>query len=155
LFRKSSKSAKIALLLSSWFGLGLLPGAPGTVAAAVTLPIALGIKWLGFWQECVFLSVLACFAYWSCGRAWRMALEDDPPWIVIDEVLGLLLALLGISATTQDLVLGFILFRVFDILKPYPIGRMERLPGAKGILMDDLLAGFFANLCLRIFHLFG
>lgn len=152
LFRKSNKSGKIALVLSSWFGFGLLPGAPGTAGAAAALPIALALKWFGFWQECIFLAILVCIAYWSCGRAWRMALEDDPQWIVIDEVIGLLLALLGMSAGAQDLVLGFILFRVFDILKPFPIGRMERLPGATGILMDDILAGVVANLCLRIFH---
>jgi len=154
LFRKSSKSGKIALVLSSWFGVGLLPGAPGTAAAAVALPIALGLKWLGLWGECTVLAVLVCIAYWSCNRAWRIVLEDDPQWIVIDEVIGLLLALLGLGAGAQELVVGFILFRLFDILKPFPIGWMERLPGAKGILMDDLLAGLFANLCLRALRLF-
>jgi phosphatidylglycerophosphatase A len=152
LFRKSNNSGKIALLLSSWFGLGLLPGAPGTAASAIALPISLGLKQLGWRVESVFLVLLVCVAYWSCNRAWGMALEDDPPWIVIDEVIGLLVSLLGSQAAT-DLLLGFVLFRVFDIMKPYPIGRMERLPGAKGILMDDLVAGIFANLCLRVFHL--
>ncbi len=155
LFRNSSKSGKIALLLSSCFGVGLLQAAPGTAASAATLPLALGLKWMGVWPEWFFAGLLLCAAYWACSRAWKMSREDDPQWIVLDEVLGLLVAFLGMRVSVPDLAIGFILFRVFDITKPFPIGRMERLPGAKGILMDDLLAGVFANLCLRVFHLFG
>lgn len=101
------------------------------------------------------MAALLCIAFWACGRAWRMAEKDDPQWIVIDEVIGLLLTFLGLSAGIQDVVIGFILFRIFDILKPYPVGKMERLPGATGILMDDILAGVYANLCLRLFQLIG
>lgn len=155
LFGKSSKSGKIAILLSSWFGMGFLPGAPGTAAAAMAVPMAFALKRLGFWQECVFLAALLCIAFWSCDRAWRISGKDDPQWIVIDEVIGILLTFFGVSAGMQELVVGFVLFRIFDIIKPYPVGRMERLPGAKGILMDDILAGVYANLCLRLFQLIG
>ncbi|PKN63662.1 MAG: phosphatidylglycerophosphatase A [Deltaproteobacteria bacterium HGW-Deltaproteobacteria-15] len=155
LFGKSSKSGKIAVVCSSWFGVGFLPGAPGTAASAIAVPLAFFLKRLGFWQECGFLAALLLIAFWACGRAWRMAEKDDPQWIVIDEVIGLLLTFLALRVGIQDLVIGFILFRIFDILKPYPVGKMERLPGATGILMDDVLAGVYANLCLRLFQLIG
>jgi len=153
LFGKSSNSGKIAVILSSFFGIGFLPGAPGTAGSAVALPIAVALDGLAMWQECAFLAGLLCVAFWSCNRAWRTAGKDDPQWIVIDEVIGLLLTFLGLSVGMLDLLIGFVFFRFFDIVKPYPVGKMETLPGAKGILMDDLAAGLYANLCLRLFQL--
>lgn len=142
-------------MLSSCFGIGFLPVAPGTAGSAVALPIAFFLDRLAIWQECAFLATLLCVAFWSCNRAWRTAGKDDPQWIVIDEVIGLLLTFMGVSAGMLDLLIGFVLFRFFDIVKPYPVGKMEALPGAKGILMDDVAAGVYANLCLRLFQLIG
>ncbi len=154
LFRKSGKQGKIALLLSSWFWVGLLPGAPGTFGALFGIPVAIGLRSLGSLTETLSMLVFLALAYWACDIAWRMAGEDDPRWVVIDEVAGLLVSVFGAASGFIDFSLGFVLFRIFDVWKPYPICRMERLHGAKGILMDDLLAGVFANLCLRIIHLF-
>ncbi|RJR50172.1 MAG: phosphatidylglycerophosphatase A [Desulfobacteraceae bacterium] len=155
LFGKSNNSGKIAVMLSSCFGIGFLPGAPGTAGSAVAVPLAIALDRLAIWQECAFLAALLCVAFWSCNRAWRAAGKNDPQWIVIDEVIGLLLTFLGLSLGMLDLLVGFVLFRFFDIVKPFPVGRMEALPGAKGILMDDVVAGMYANLCLRLSQLIG
>ena len=153
-FRKSEPSGKIGLLLSAGLGVGLVPWAPGTVASAAALPLAFGMSRLGLFGQTVFLAVSILLATWACDRAWRTAREDDPPWVVIDEVAGLLLTFYVVRPTgALELVLGFALFRLLDIWKPGPIRRMERLPGAKGIMMDDLLAGAIANLCLQGVHL--
>lgn len=143
------------MVLSSWFGVGLVPGAPGTAATLIAIPMALGLGKLGILQGLCFLLLFISIAYWACTRAWRLAREDDPSWIVIDEVIGLHLTLFGAALSSLDLLLGFIFFRIFDIWKPYPIRRTERLPGASGILADDILAGVYANLCIRIIHLLG
>jgi phosphatidylglycerophosphatase A len=155
-FRNSKWSGKTGLLLSAGFGVGLVPRAPGTVASLATLPLAFGMSLLGLPGQTIFLAVSISLAIWACDRAWRTAREDDPSWVVIDEVVGLLLTFYGVRPTgALELVLGFALFRLLDIWKPGPIRRMERLPGAKGIVMDDLLAGAIANLCLQVIHLIG
>jgi phosphatidylglycerophosphatase A len=74
--------------------------------------------------------------------------EEDPGRIVIDEYVGMLVTMAGHDLTLWSLVKGFILFRAFDILKPYPIRKLERLPGGYGIMADDLLAGIFASIAL-------
>ncbi len=74
--------------------------------------------------------------------------EPDPGYVVIDEFVGMLITMCGHGPTLWGLTKGFILFRAFDILKPYPIRRLERLPGGYGIMADDILAGIFANAVL-------
>jgi len=86
-------------------------------------------------------------------RSARALEKDDPAEVVIDEVAGLLLTLFLLPATGFNLCLGFILFRLFDILKPYPIRGLERGGGGAGIVLDDLLAGVYGNLCLRLIAL--
>jgi len=73
----------------------------------------------------------------------------DPPQVVIDEVGGILVALFWVPVSWLTFSLGFLLFRIFDIIKPFPVSRVETLKGGTGIVLDDLLAGIYANLCLR------
>ena len=82
----------------------------------------------------------------SSGHVARRAGSQDPSNIVIDEVVGQILSLLWVPISLTSLIIGFIAFRVFDILKPFPIGRSEGLPGGLGIVCDDLLAGVYAGL---------
>jgi phosphatidylglycerophosphatase A len=87
---------------------------------------------------------------WTSGRSARALEKDDPAEVVIDETAGLLLTLFLLPATGFNLCLGFILFRLFDILKPFPIRRLEKVEGGAGIVLDDLLAGVYGNVCLRL-----
>lgn len=88
--------------------------------------------------------------WWASGRLARSLGVEDPGVVVIDEVLGMFVSLLGLPFDPVVAVLGFLLFRVFDIVKPYPAAALEHLPGGLGIMADDVAAGVYANLALRI-----
>jgi phosphatidylglycerophosphatase A len=147
----------------SGLGVGLVPGLPGTYASAVTAAAAAGLAWEGT----VPWTVAACLA-WGIGTVATLALagrpaaasdDGDPPWIVTDEIAGQGLALAVAYALGGDgfapCVLAFVLFRVLDVTKPGPIRRLERLPGAAGVLFDDLAAGALAGGAVLAARLLG
>jgi len=150
-FKKGDLADKTALVLSSWFGSGLAPVAPGTFGTmAAVAPVAL-IKYLGGISECVFLAVLVFIALWSSHVARNCLERDDPSEVVIDEAAGFCLSVFLLPFSCLSLCLGFILFRAFDILKPFPIGVIDRrIKGGAGIILDDIVAGIFANICARV-----
>jgi len=145
--------------LATAFGLGYAPWAPGTAGslAAVALFGLLLYALEGIVLQFFYLSVLAWLipaAWWSTEHALKQWNTSDPQAIVIDEVVGQWLAYAGTvlaplvgwpdGAAWKSLGAGFILFRAFDVLKPFPIRRSERLAGAAGVVVDDLLAGVYA-----------
>lgn len=146
----------IARMVATVGGIGALPMAPGTWASLATLPLAFALHGVGGFP----LFMLATIGLFALGM-WAvtaMGATDDPPEVVIDEVVGMLLALwplsLGLWLRGTDpwlfpwpgWVLGFLLFRFFDIRKPFPVNRAERLPGALGVMADDVVAGVLAGL---------
>ena len=140
-----------AALLAEFFGLGLVPLAPGTAASAVAAAgwmLALrGLPW-----PLYLLVVAALFlagAAASAARAKELG-RDDPGRIVVDEVCGQLVASAFLPGTWLAAGLSFALFRVFDIIKPWPIRRLERLPGGWGIMADDVGAGLAAAVLARL-----
>jgi phosphatidylglycerophosphatase A len=144
-------SDKVALVLSIWFGLGLLPGMPGTFGTAGAIPVYLLLVYLGAGYKVLFLAIIIILAVWSSGRSQCILGRTDPREIVIDEVAGFLLTVIFLPFTWITLLAGFFLFRFFDILKPPPIRRIEeKLTNGFGIVMDDLMAGIYAHLCLRL-----
>jgi phosphatidylglycerophosphatase A len=151
-FRQTGASGRAVLALSTWFGVGFLPVAPGTFAAAAGAPLVWVMDKLGGLLGTFFLAVFLLLAFWSADRAQKMVEQDDPREIVVDEVAGLLVALFLVPLSWFTLCLGFILFRVFDIGKPFPLRRAEKLGGGMGIVLDDVLAGVYANLALRVIH---
>ncbi|MEL6481398.1 MAG: phosphatidylglycerophosphatase A [Pseudomonadota bacterium] len=147
------------------YGIGQLPGAPGTYASLATLPFAWALHWLGgFWLFLPVTLALVALAWWATREtlAARGQTDGDPQDIVIDEVAGQLIALwplsLGLTLTGAaahvwpwpGVVAAFLLFRFFDIWKPGPIGWAERLPGATGIMADDCFAGLAAAMLATI-----
>jgi len=152
---KAIKSAgfsdKVALILSIWFGLGLLPGMPGTFGTAGAIPVYFLLVYLGAGYKVLFLAIIIMLAVWSSGRSQCIFGRTDPGEIVIDEVAGFLLTVIFLPFTWITLLAGFFLFRFFDILKPPPIRLIEeKLTNGFGIVMDDLMAGIYAHLCLRL-----
>lgn len=133
--------------VSDWFAtcsyVGYLPLAPGTWGSALACVILYLFPQSG---NPVILVVLIAAGIVTAERA--RGDEEDPGRIVIDEYAGMLVTMAGHDLTLWSLVKGFILFRAFDILKPYPIRKLERLPGGYGIMADDLLAGIFASIVL-------
>lgn len=140
-------------LLATWFGSGLLPGAPGTWGSLAALPFALAILWLGGpWT--LLAATIAVFALglWAAGVYGRIMGVKDPGMIVIDEVAGQWLVLFVLAMRPEGLswrevLLAFLLFRLFDTFKPWPVSWADRhLKGAFGIMADDILAAVYAAL---------
>ncbi len=149
-FRKADLSGKTALCLASWFGAGLAPKAPGTFGTLTAVPLAVAVYYFGVFYGALFIVIFILIAVWASGLSQKILRRDDPPEVVIDEVAGFLLTIFLVPPSLLSLCFGFVLFRFFDILKPFPIGRSEKLKGGAGIVLDDLLAGIYSNLCLRI-----
>jgi phosphatidylglycerophosphatase A len=149
-FGKTHLFGKTALILSSWFGVGLIPVAPGTWGTLAAVPLFLGMHYIGVLYSVIFLIVFIPMAVWVSGITKRLLGRDDPPEVVIDEAAGFMLALFHLPLSWGSLTLGFLLFRFFDILKPFPIRRLEKIGGGLGIVADDLVAGVYANFCVRV-----
>jgi phosphatidylglycerophosphatase A len=134
-----------ATAIATLFGIGRAPVAPGTWASLVALPLAWGIMaiggvtLLGLWA---FLA--AAFGIWACDIYVRESGKSDPSECVIDELAGQWIACLAAPLSLAGYALAFILFRLFDIWKPWPISAAERAKGGLGVMLDDLVAGVFA-----------
>jgi phosphatidylglycerophosphatase A len=152
--RDADVSGKIALILATWFGAGLFPGLPGTFGTLTAVPLVVGMDCLGMWWRVFGLLIMVGLSIWASGRGRDLLNRNDPPEVVIDEVVGFLFTMFLLPLSLLGLILGFILFRFFDILKPYPIRYLERLRGGLGIVADDLLAALYAHLSTRIILFF-
>jgi len=154
-FKRAGPAEKIALIISLWFGAGLAPRAKGTFGTLAAVAPVAAIKYLGAASECIFIIVLVSIALWSSHVARNCLERDDPSEVVIDEAAGFCLSVFLLPFTWIGLCLGFLLFRFFDILKPFPIGMIDRrVKGGAGIVLDDIVAGIFANIAARIFLIF-
>lgn len=141
-------------LLATWFGCGLAPRAPGTVASAAALALAYALHRAAGVSGWGYLLLAAAFllpAVWSAGRVEASSGRKDPSIVVIDEVVGQWVALAGVASHNWPGWLGaFLLFRLLDIWKAPPARRLERLRGGWGIVADDLIAGAYAALALHL-----
>ncbi len=155
LYGKSGFFVKTILILSTWFGCGLLRVARGTLGTIAAIPLVLVLNGLHVALRVPVLLVFTALAIWVSGRTEDLLEQDDPSSVVIDEVAGFLLTMSFLPLSWLTLGSGFILFRFFDILKPYPIKRLEGLKGGLGIVMDDLIAGLYACACVRIILFFA
>lgn len=138
-------------LLAFGFGSGLAPKAPGTFGTLAAMPLA-ALAWLLPFGVTVAIGVgLSALAVWICGVSARRLGVHDHPGIVLDEIAGYYLAMLFAPQGVLWLAAGFVLFRFFDIAKPWPIGWLDRrLAGGLGIVVDDLVAGVFAGILLLL-----
>ncbi len=151
--------SRAAFVLATWFGCGCWPFGPGTagslgaVAAAWLLCRLTGLApvWL-----LAAAAALLLPAIWAAGQVARSSGKEDPGIVVVDEVLGQWVALAAAGAFTfTGAAAAFVLFRLFDIIKPWPVRAAERLPGGWGIVADDVLAGVWAALLLLAGRAFG
>ncbi|MCA9508401.1 MAG: phosphatidylglycerophosphatase A [Myxococcales bacterium] len=156
----SNIKTKIALLIAEFFYCGRFPIAPGTCGTAGALVIwvpALFFSW-SCWLILSLLLMLFFIGIWASDYGIEHYKKDDPKQVVIDEVVGVGIPFLIIDPSVQQVFTAFVLFRFFDILKPWPIKWVERsFPKAWGIMLDDVVAGIFALLALlfaRYFFVF-
>lgn len=143
---------RLALWLATLGPVGRIKRAPGTWGSLCAVPFLLLAKDQPFLLF-VFFVMFCLLGIWSSGKAAVILESKDPSIVVIDEVCGMLTCFFWVPINGYSLAIGFGLFRLFDVLKPPPIRRLEKLPGGTGIVLDDIGAGIYANLILQvIFH---
>lgn len=135
-----------AALIATWLGSGLLPKIPGTWGSLAALPFAVGISWLGGpWLLAAATVLVFLVGIWASEIYARRLGHEDPGSVVVDEVAGQWLTLVPVALQLEYYPLAFVLFRLFDILKPWPINWADRkLKGGFGIMADDILAAGYA-----------
>jgi phosphatidylglycerophosphatase A len=144
---------RLAIALATFFGCGYFPKGPGTIGSLAGIGVAALVHRWGGERFALLLITIIVFpaAVWASNVTAREAGRKDPGLVVIDEVLGQWVTLLGAGVWTwQTYIAAFLLFRLFDIWKPQPVRKAESLPGGFGIVADDALAGIYGALILYI-----
>jgi phosphatidylglycerophosphatase A len=145
-------STRLARWIATWFGCGYAPAGPGTAGSLAAVLIAWALAhWAAWppWAICALGIVVTAPAIWAADVTARAVGKKDPGIVVVDEVVGQWITFAGAAAINWATVItAFILFRLFDILKPPPVRQLERLPGGVGIVADDILAGVYAAVLL-------
>jgi phosphatidylglycerophosphatase A len=151
-------TSRFSFLIGTWFGCGYSPRAPGTVGSVAAILIAWPLSALGF-NNIGFAALSIAALPLAILAAGVVAIETgskDPQIVVVDEVLGQWLTLGGaLRLNGRSLLFALTLFRLFDILKPPPIRRIEQVPGGAGIVLDDMMAGAYAALVLFLMGWFN
>ncbi|WP_067514904.1 phosphatidylglycerophosphatase A family protein [Endozoicomonas ascidiicola] len=137
-------------LLAFGFGSGLAPKAPGTFGTIAAIPFYLLLIQLDFIPYLAVVAVASLIGFWICGRTAKDLGVHDHPAIVWDEFCGFWITMIAAPAGWMWIALGFVLFRIFDIWKPWPIGWLDKkVHGGVGIMIDDIIAGVFAMVVLQ------
>ena len=141
----------LAVFIATFGYVGFFPIAPGTAGSLAALALYALVRWAET-PALELVTIIAVFAIgiWASTRTERALARKDPGPVVIDEVLGMLITLAFLPLSTWGIVAGFLIFRLLDVIKPFPAGRLEHLPSGLGIMADDAMAGVYAHLVLRI-----
>lgn len=146
---------RVAFALALWFGCGLSPVGPGTVGSLGALPLYFLVRGWGPLAVLATAVVITAVGVWSSGVVAVTRRIKDPQVVVIDEVAGVLIALAAAPLSPLGTLSGFVLFRLFDMTKPFPARAAERLPGGYGIMFDDVVAGLQAAGILLLLRRLG
>jgi phosphatidylglycerophosphatase A len=141
------------LFLATGGGAGYFPLFPGTMGTLLAIPLSLALNQLAARSLLLALMVLAgtiCGAIWISGRGAEILREKDPPAVVIDEIAGYLVANFLSPLRMGPLLFSFLLFRSIDIIKPYPVSSLEKLPSGRGIVLDDIMAGIYSWVIIQL-----
>jgi phosphatidylglycerophosphatase A len=140
-----------ARVLATWFGCGYFPKGPGTAGSIGALIVAWPMRHQPSWFFALLALILLAPAIWSASSTALQVGKKDPQIVVIDEVIGQWIALAGAAVYSPPAwIAAFLLFRTFDIWKPWPIRQLEKLPAGTGIVIDDVMAGIYAALVLYL-----
>ncbi len=144
-------TGKLLVLVAGGFGSGFVRVAPGTAGTLVAIPIALLLSYLPPPLYLLLILGMTVPAALICDQAARIDGGKDPGWIVLDEIIGFLFAVLWLPRSLLWYIAAFCLFRLFDILKPWAVGWLDRnVSGGWGIVLDDVAAGIFTRLALLV-----
>jgi len=146
---------KIVLFFATGAFSGYISFAPGTWGTLVGLPICYGMSLLSWPLQLIIILAFMPISAWICGKGEVYLGKKDPGAIVIDEIAGIMITMAFLPFTLINVILGFVLFRFFDILKPYPISKAETFfHGGTGVLMDDVIAGLIARGLMQFLLIF-
>ena len=143
---------RIATFIATAAYVGFVPIAPGTFGSAIGLLVYAALRSVdsdSASAEAAVLVVALIAGIWSADRVER-ELGKDPSAVVIDEVVGMLVTIAFLDVSITGAIVAFLIFRVLDVIKPYPAGRLEHLHGGPGIMLDDVMAGVYGNLLMRV-----
>jgi phosphatidylglycerophosphatase A len=141
----------LSLMIATFGYVGFAPIAPGTVGSCAALALYAAVRWSGSpLIEAATIAVVFAAGVWAATQTEKILGIGDPGPVVIDEVLGMLMTLAGLPLGWGGVVAGLFLFRLFDVIKPFPANRLEAAPGGWGIMLDDAMAGVYAHLALRL-----
>jgi len=152
---KSVQKDQVIQILATGFGAGLSPVAPGTAGTLVGLVICLLSYPLAWPLRLVYVVAISAVSIYVAGQAEKFYGKTDDQRIVIDEIAGVQVTMLPVAITGLHLLLAFVLFRIFDIWKPFPLNRFQKFPGGWGVVADDLGAGVYGGLVLFLLTLTG
>ena len=142
---------KSVMFIATGCFIGNISFAPGTLGSILGLALCFLLSKIEFWVALGLTILFVLFAMWMAHEAETILKAEDPGCIVIDEMAGMLVTLIGLPFNMISVLTGFLVFRILDILKPYPIRFLERkLSGGIGIVMDDIAAGIMGNIILRV-----
>lgn len=145
---------QLALIFATFGYVGYFPIAPGTAGSLAALVLFALVRWVAMpTVELGTIVVVLVLGIWAANKTEHVLGRKDPGAIVIDEVLGMLMTLALLPVSTVGVFVGFVLFRIFDVIKPYPAARMEHLEGGPGVMLDDAVAGIYAHIALRLLGL--
>lgn len=139
----------LAQLIATAGFVGYVPVAPGTFGSAVGVLLWVVVVRAGATAELAAILLTTVLGVWSAGVVEHQAGKTDPGIVVIDEVLGMLMTLAWMPLTPLGAFVAFVVFRAFDVVKPWPASKFEALPGGWGIMADDAMAGLYGNLAMR------
>ncbi|MCK5014439.1 MAG: phosphatidylglycerophosphatase A [Candidatus Omnitrophica bacterium] len=142
-------SDKLVRMLSTWFYVGDIPGAPGTAASAVAVLMAVILSPYIFLYIVVSV-IITVLGFKVSGKMEDVLGRKDPGCVVIDEVAGIMVTFFLLPLTIPVVITAFFLFRAFDMFKIYPANKFEQIKGGTGIMMDDVIAGLYANIVMQI-----
>lgn len=138
------------MFLATFGYVGYFPIAPGTAGSLAALPLYFLVRWSGSLAiELATIAVVFAVGVWAATATERALNRKDPGPVVIDEVLGMLITLAALPLSWWGVFAGFLVFRVLDVIKPFPAGRFERLPSGLGIMADDAMAGIYGLLLMH------
>ncbi len=144
---------KIILFIAQGAYSGRVPFAPGTAGTIVGALLAVLLRDTVYCWYALATAAVTCIGTWAAGEADAMLGTKDSPTIVIDEIAGFLVAMFLVPFTWWAVAAGFVLFRLIDILKPWPLKRLQDIPGGVGVMLDDLGAGVYTNVIIQVFLL--
>lgn len=142
---------RVAYIIATVGGVGRFPFAPGTAGSVAGLAVYALVRYLdGAAAEAAALAITLLLGIWAAGIAERLLGGKDPGPVVVDEVLGILITLAFLHVNLLGGLAGFVLFRIFDVVKPFPARRLEHLHGGFGVMLDDAMAAVYSHVSMRL-----